>query len=193
MVEKKREQITIFCDGSCWAGHPEKKGGFGTYIQTEKKDYWISRGYTQTTISRMELRAILYALKAIKIDIRTTATIYSDSQYCVDTINKKGFDWKRGDLKGVDNYDLIDRIFKEVESHKKTRIKIIWIPGHRKRYDDPIVAGNFIADYLADYKNHETYFHDILKEKPYIYNSERRYDPSQDPNFLEECEGIFID
>lgn len=163
MVE--RQKVTIFCDGSCYARHPEKLGGFGVYLQSDSGESWISKGYSGTTISRMELRAILYAIKAIEINTRTTVTIYSDSQYAVNTIKNKGFDWERGLLVGCDNYDIIDRIFQEIKIHKKTRIKLIWIPGHRKRFDDPIVQGNFIADYLADYKNHETYTKDNLNIK----------------------------
>lgn len=159
----ERQQITIYCDGSCYAKHPEKLGGFGVYIQWKDREYSIRKGYSNTTISRMELRAILYALKAIKYDIPCTVLLYSDSQYAVEMIKKNGFDWSQGKIRDFENFDLLDEIFKEIEQHKKLRLKLIWIPGHRKRIDDPIVRGNFIADFLADYKKHDTYIDDSLR------------------------------
>lgn len=159
----ERQQITIYCDGSCYAKHPEKLGGFGVYIQWKDREYSIRKGYSNTTISRMELRAILYALKAIKYDIPCTALLYSDSQYAVEMIKKNGFDWSQGKIRDFENFDLLDEIFKEIDRHKKLRLKLIWIPGHRKRIDDPIVRGNFIADFLADYKKHDTYIDDSLR------------------------------
>lgn len=159
----EREQITIFSDGSCYSRHPEKLGGLGVYIQWRDKEYWIAKGYKHTTISRMELRAILYAIKSIRIDIPCTVTLYSDSQYSVDTIKERGFEWRQGNLTDLENLDLINRIFNEIEIRKKLRLKLYWIPSHRTRYDDPIVRGNFIADFLADYKKHKIHFEDIKK------------------------------
>lgn len=157
---QERQQVIIYTDGSCYAKHPEKLGGFGTYIQWKDKEYSIRKGYSHTTISRMELRAILYALKAIKYNVPCTACLYSDSQYAVNLIKEKGFEWKSGELENYENFDLLDEIFKEIDQHKKLRLKLIWIPGHRKRIDDPIVRGNFIADFLADYKKHDTHIND---------------------------------
>lgn len=164
----EREQITIFTDGSCYAKHPEKLGGYGTYMLWGDKEYGLRQGYKNTTISRMELRAILYALKAIKKDVRVTAILYSDSQYAVNMIKEKGFLWKQGLLNGFENFDILDEIFKEIDAHKKLRLKLHWIPGHRKRLDDPIVVGNFIADFLADYKNQETYLDDSQRNSSYL-------------------------
>lgn len=160
---KKREQITIFTDGSCYSKHPEKLGGIGAYIQWNGKEFSISKGYKKTTISRMELRAILYALKSVAKDTVCTVTLYSDSQYAVNIIKNKGFDWKNNDLKDCENIDLLNRVFQVIEERKKMRLKLIWIPGHRERIDDPIVRGNRIADMLADYKSHKTYHRDIIK------------------------------
>lgn len=59
----KREQVTIFCDGSCY--WKLRKGGSGVYIQWNDNEYFIQQGYENTTISRCELRAILLALNAL--------------------------------------------------------------------------------------------------------------------------------
>ena len=155
----KREQLTIFTDGICYAADPEKRGGFGVYIQWRNKEYSISQGYTDTTISRMELRGILFALRSIKTDIPTTVTIYSDSRYVVDLIRKKGFLWRTKELV-CDNFDLVNNIFMELDRHKKLRVKLWWIPGHGKDFNDPLVYGNFIADFLAKYDQQESYIKD---------------------------------
>lgn len=164
----EREQIIVFTDGSCYAKHPEKLGGCGAYIQWGDNEFEISQGYKFTTISRMELIAIYEAIKSIRRDIRCTVTLYSDSQYAVDIIKNKGFEWKQGRLCNFENLDVLDSIFKEIEIRKKMRLKLHWIPGHRKRLDDPIVVGNFIADYLADYKNHKSYTDDSQRKFPYL-------------------------
>lgn len=96
------------------------------------------------------------ALKAIKKDLRATVTFYIDSQYVADQLKYRFVDWVKEDLR-VENQDLWDKIFMEVLKHAKLRIKVKWIPGHKKDYNDPIVCGNFIADYLADYKKFSKY------------------------------------
>lgn len=164
----EREQIVIFTDGSCYAKHPEKLGGYGVYIQWNGREYGLSSGYKNTTISRMELLAIYSAIKTIKTDIRCTVTLYSDSQYAINMIKEKGFDWKQGRLHNFENFDILDLIFKEIETHKKMRLKLQWVPGHRARLEDPIVAGNFVADHLANYKNHKTYIDDSQRNFPYL-------------------------
>lgn len=190
-----REELTIFTDGSCYGRHPEKLGGFGTYIQWKDKEYYVRYGYKDTTISRMELRAILYALRAIKKDIRCTATLYSDSKYSVDMIKQKGFEWKQGKINDYENFDLLNEIFREIESHKKLRLKLVWIPGHRKRYDDPIVQGNFIADQLADYKSHSIHLKDNQENSSYLYNSKKKeayyYHENSDCVFIAPLDGDF--
>lgn len=157
-MDDERQKITIFCDGSCYWKHPKKLGGFGVYIQWNDKEYFIHKGYEDTTISRMEQRAVLYALKAIKKDIKTKVVIYSDSQYVTESLNKNIKTWiGEGRLDYVENNDLWKAILKEIEDHKKMRLRLIWRRGHQKDLTDPLNFGNAVADKLADYKKHESY------------------------------------
>lgn len=160
-----KEEIIIFTDGSCYAKDPCKRGGFGVYIQYKGKEYSYRKGYTHTTISRMELRAIHKALTLIKTDKPVSVFIYSDSQYAVNMIQSKIFEWQNNLLENhFENSDLLNLIFTEVKNHPLMRLKLRWIRGHGKDYEDPITRGNFIADYLADYKTQKDYERDAPKE-----------------------------
>lgn len=167
----KKKEITIFTDGSCYAKDPEKRGGFGVYIQWEDKEFTIQKGYKNTTISRMELRAILYALRAVKVDQVVTVYLYSDSEYSVKMIQEKIFDWKNNLLEfQFENFDLLDAIFKEIQKHRLMRLKLKWIPGHQKDYENPLTQGNFIADQLASYKQFKEYEIDLVNNLAYFYH-----------------------
>ena len=78
----ERRNIIIFTDGSCY--WKIRKGGIGVYIQCDGKEYFISKGYSNTTISRCELRAFLSALEAVNKSEPSNVTIWSDSEYVVN-------------------------------------------------------------------------------------------------------------
>lgn len=178
-----KEEITIFTDGSCYAKDPQKRGGFGVYVQYKGKEFSYRKGYCYTTISRMELMAIYKALTLVKTDRPVSVYIYSDSQYAVGIIQSKTFEWKNKLLKHhFENFDLLDLIFKEIENHPLMRLKLKWIRGHDKDYEDPIIQGNFIADYLANYKTQKDYERDLLEK-----------DDSFEDYLKEELLGLTID
>lgn len=154
----ERKEVTIFCDGSCY--YKTEKGGVGVYIQWEDKEYFIQKGYSDTTISRCELRALLFSLRALRKDIPISATIYSDSQYVVNGITKNIREWIDRDWKDVSNVELWKDILKELDDHLRLRIRLRWHRGHDKNIEDPIVFGNAVADILADYKNFIEYEQD---------------------------------
>lgn len=154
--QRKGKVLEVWTDGSCYAKHPKKLGGSSVYIKWKDKEYHIRKGFSHTTIGRRETEAVLMALRTIRKDLRATVTFYIDSQYVADQLRYKFVDWVREDLR-VENQDLWEKIFMEVLEHTKLRIKVKWIPGHGKDYNDPIVCGNFIADYLADYKKFSEY------------------------------------
>lgn len=152
----ERHILTIWTDGSCNCKDPEKLGGSGVYIQWKDKEYCLSKGYSETRIGRREAEAFLMAIKVIKKNVRCTAIFHIDSQYVINMLKNHYFSWKLGTLQGA-NLDLWDEIFKEVNGHKKLRIKLFWVKGHQKDLTDPIVYGNHVADELANYKNHIEY------------------------------------
>src|SRR5688572_33328277 len=81
--------IRIFTDGAA-QGNPGP-GGYGTILKYKDAVKEISEGFRLTTNNRMELLAVIKGLEAIKKH-GIPITIYSDSKYVVDAI-EKGWIW----------------------------------------------------------------------------------------------------
>ena len=119
-------QLIIYTDGAA-RGNPGP-GGYGVVLLWGDKKKELSGGYSLTTNNRMELTAVIKALLSLKKqDI--PITIYTDSQYVVNTVEKKWLDnWIRTDFKGgKKNKDLW------MEYHalsKKFNIRFHWVRGH---------------------------------------------------------------
>ena len=77
--------IRIFTDGAA-QGNPGP-GGYGTILKYKDAVKEISEGFRLTTNNRMELLAVIKGLEAIKKG-GIPITIYSDSKYVVDAIEK---------------------------------------------------------------------------------------------------------
>jgi ribonuclease HI len=117
--------IIIYTDGAA-QGNPGR-GGFGTILISGKYRKELSGGYRLTTNNRMELLSVIVGLEALKFE-NSNVTIYSDSQYVVNAIEKKWLqNWIKKDFKGKKNKDLWLRFHK---SYVKHNIKFIWIKGH---------------------------------------------------------------
>ena len=85
------EPIQIYTDGAC-RGNPGC-GGWGCIIN-DNGDEKEKRGYqAQTTNNRMELTAVIEALKSTPNDTRIV--IYTDSKYVMDGINQWIIRWKK--------------------------------------------------------------------------------------------------
>ena len=86
------KNVDIYTDGAC-SGNPGK-GGWGAvlvYGNTEKE---ISGGNSDTTNNRMELTAVIEALKMLKMPCNVTLT--TDSKYVCDAINQQWvYSWKK--------------------------------------------------------------------------------------------------
>lgn len=148
-------KITVFTDGSCY--WKIRKGGVGVYIVSSDKEYFYQKGYSETTISRCELRAFLTALELLDNKKHILATVYSDSQYVVNNTLNNLREWFLNDWKGCENADLWKKVKKQLDNRRNLRIKLKWIKGHSKDLTNPINYGNAVADMLADYKQFEEY------------------------------------
>ena len=80
------KQLIIYTDGSS-RGNPGP-GGYGAILIWGEKSKEISAGYRLTTNNRMELLAVIKALEALKKK-HIALTIYTDSQYVVNSVEKK--------------------------------------------------------------------------------------------------------
>ena len=117
--------ITIFTDGAA-KGNPGP-GGYGVVMKYNQHRKELSEGFRFTTNNRMELLAVIRALKEIKVrDI--TVKIYSDSKYVVDAIEKGWlWGWQKKGFKDKKNPDLW-RIY--IPLHTRYKPKFVWVKGH---------------------------------------------------------------
>lgn len=126
MSESKKPFVLIYTDGAC-SGNPGP-GGWGALLTWNKQEKEISGGEPETTNNRMEMRAIIEALKALTKPCRVE--IRSDSALIVNTF-KKGWignwlkkGWKKADKKPVENQDLWKEMLKALEPHEVTWTKV---------------------------------------------------------------------
>jgi ribonuclease HI len=126
MTEKKLHPLHIYTDGAS-RGNPGN-GGYGILLLWGDKKKEISGGFRLTTNNRMELMAVIVALKSLtKKDI--PLTIYTDSKYVVDSVEKKWLlGWIKNDFKGgKKNKDLWLEFY---ALSKDFKIKFHWVKGH---------------------------------------------------------------
>ena len=114
----KTMHITIYTDGSSM-GNPGP-GGYGAVLMAGQHRKELSQGYQLTTNNRMELMAVIVGLEALKIP-QSTVTIYTDSQYVVNSVEKKWvFGWEKKNFEGKKNADLWQRFLKIYCRHEVT-------------------------------------------------------------------------
>ncbi len=123
-----KDEIIIYTDGACY--NNPGPGAYAAIILEEDKEIDITGFEADTTNNRMELKAVIEALKVIKKSKKII--LYSDSNYVVKGINEwiKGWKkrgWKTSSDKKVKNLDLwkeLDELInkknvllKKVEAH----------------------------------------------------------------------------
>lgn len=117
--------IIIYTDGAA-LGNPGP-GGYGAVLMHAQYRKELSGGFRRTTNNRMELLAVIMALKHIKSP-GLSIQVYTDSKYVCDAIEKKWlFGWKAKGWKKVKNVDLWQAFLPIYEQHKP---KFYWVKGH---------------------------------------------------------------
>ena len=109
--------IVVYTDGSS-RGNPGP-GGYGVILMSGNHRKELSQGYKHTTNNRMELMAVIAGLEALKKD-QLTVTIYSDSQYVVNAVEKGWLkNWIATNFKGgKKNKDLWMKFHQLAQNHK---------------------------------------------------------------------------
>ncbi len=142
--------IKIFTDGAS-RGNPGP-GGYGAVMLFGSLRKEISEGFRLTTNNRMELLSVIVALEALKKE-GTAVTVYSDSKYVVDSVEKKWvFGWEKKYFNGKKNSDLWMRFLR---AYRKHNVKFIWVKGHasnveNNRCDELAVAAAMGSDLRID-------------------------------------------
>lgn len=154
-------RVTYYTDGSCAANGSKNTHGGAAFVCVRDKDtivdQWQEFYEGKITNNSMELEAILYAIHHIhdnKYDENEfeVPTIYSDSSYCVNTINTWMYNWKnngwlKSDNKVPENLDIIMAIWylKEEKGYKFHLEKIKGHAGHQwNEYVDKLATGKII-------------------------------------------------
>lgn len=126
---KNKKKVLIYTDGAC-SGNPGP-GGWGAILKYGEHTKNISGGEALTTNNRMELTAVIQALKCLKepCDI----TIITDSKYVCDAflqgwiISWQSNGWKKSDKKPVLNPELWQELLEELSKHD---FSFEWVKGH---------------------------------------------------------------
>ncbi len=124
----KEKKIEIYTDGAC-SGNPGP-GGWGAVLLCGEHKKEIFGGEGATTNNRMEMKAVIEALKLVKKTEKIF--LYVDSQYVKDGMTKWIFSWKKNGWRNanrqpIKNIDLWQELDVEVARHQ---IEWIWVKGH---------------------------------------------------------------
>jgi ribonuclease HI len=120
--------VEIFTDGAC-LGNPGP-GGYAAILRYGTREKEISGYIPRATNNRMELMAVIEALKLLKRASRVR--IFTDSTYVFKGITTWIHSWKKrnwlnSQRKPVLNKDLWERLLMATEQH---HIEWHWIKGH---------------------------------------------------------------
>ena len=136
------KRVVIYTDGAC-KGNPGI-GGWCAFLSIDEHVRELFGGELQTTNNRMELKATIEALTALKYPC--SVDLYTDSVYVRDGVTKWLDNWKRNGWRTagkqpVKNQDLWEQLDRVMAQHT---ITWHWVKGHS---GDP---GNERADSLAN-------------------------------------------
>lgn len=123
------KKVEIYTDGSCKQN--PGPGGWGAVLVYQGRELELSGGQADTTNNRMELTAVIEALKKLREPCQVTLT--TDSKYVSDGISKgwaaswRARGWKKADKSPALNPDLWGTLLDLCETHT---VKFVWVKGH---------------------------------------------------------------
>ena len=123
------KHVDIYTDGACRSN--PGPGGWGAILVYKGIEKELSGGEAQTTNNRMELTAVIEALKALNEPCEVTLT--SDSKYVIDALSLgwaegwRARGWKKADKSQALNPDLWEQLLSLTETHQ---LSYVWVKGH---------------------------------------------------------------
>jgi len=167
-MKEELNHVVIYTDGAC-RGNPGP-GGYGIVLLHGDHRKELSGGFRLTTNNRMELMAAIVGLETLKSCCHVT--LYSDSQYMVDGMQKgwakqgrtKG--WRRSNKEVAMNADLWEKLLNLCDYHK---VDFEWIQSHagnqeNERCDELAVAASKGEDLPPD-----AMYENLPKTQPGLY------------------------
>ena len=137
------DPVVVYTDGAC-RGNPGP-GGWGWAVPGGR---WASGAEPHTTNQRMEITAVLEALRALTPDRPVSIRVVSDSTYVVNCFRDRWWegwlrrDWKNSQRRPVANRDLWEPLLSLALS-EDIPVSFSWVKGHS---GDP---WNDVVDELA--------------------------------------------
>ncbi len=120
------KEVILYTDGAC-SGNPGP-GGWGALLIWNGTEKELYGGEANTTNNRMEMKAIIEGLRALKE--KCHVKIHSDSALIINAFNqhwitnwqKRG--WRKSNKKPVENQDLWKEMLRVMAPHKVDWIKV---------------------------------------------------------------------
>ena len=134
-MRRKLPKVTVYTDGSCKDG----KGGWAARLIYNDDNLHLYGNANDTTNNRMEMTAVLEAIKALILpcDIH----LYSDSKYVLTGLafmySWKCRKWKTRDNRDVQNRDLWEEIMEAIDKGGHV-IHRHWVKGHEGTVENEI-------------------------------------------------------
>jgi len=123
------KKVTIYTDGAC-SGNPGP-GGWAAILMYGHHERVITGAERHTTNNRMELMAVVEALRTLKS--RCRVALHTDSAYVANAINQGWTDnwikrgWKTAGKKDVKNRDLWEALLAQIDRHD---VRFVKVKGH---------------------------------------------------------------
>ena len=125
--------IEIYTDGSS-LGNPGPGGWGVAVVEGEKIIKELGGGDKSTTNNRMELRAVIEALKFVSKNKFENVTIYADSAYVLGGVTTWIHGWEKNGWRTANKKPVLNQeLWKELVSLERSlKIKINWqkVKGH---------------------------------------------------------------
>lgn len=124
--DQNKKVVTIYTDGAC-SGNPGP-GGWAALLIWRGHEKELTGGAAMTTNNRMEMQAVIEALRALKAPCHVE--LHSDSALIINAFNKGWINgwqrrgWKKADKKPVENRDLWEEMLEAMEPHQVRWIKV---------------------------------------------------------------------
>lgn len=123
---EKMPHVIVYTDGAC-SGNPGP-GGWGAILSWNGKERELSGGEARTTNNRMEMKAVIEALKALNRPCKVS--VNSDSALIINAFQQRWVDgwmrrgWLKADKKPVENQDLWKELLEAMEPHQVQWVKV---------------------------------------------------------------------
>lgn len=121
-------RVDVFTDGAC-SGNPGP-GGWAAIMRSGAHEKELSGGEAQTTNNRMELTAVIEALRALKKP--AAVTVHTDSQYVMKGFTEWLPGWRRRGWRNSQGQKVINQDLWEIlqEVAKPHDLAWVWVRGH---------------------------------------------------------------